>query len=189
MSEMYWSAFKLPLNRTRDVGVVYSMAVQTITSDARPLYRYQMQASEVWSPRGLKNVYGHQNTTHEPGIAGQDDVVPFLHPALSFCALKLSSLSMLHRQEKPKKWSSSWQVTLLQTSPQWKECCKHAHFMSNCPWCTYTVLQGWPHHLSVLLGVSQGRALRSCTLSNQLIPYSNGSGWMSTISMGDIKER
>ena len=66
--------------------------------------------------------------------------------------------------------------------------------LSKGSWCDYTVLQGYPHNMFVLSGVTRGRALRSCMpfsfpLSNPLILYSHDNGWMSISVTGNITER
>ena len=69
-----------------------------------------------------------------------------------------------------------------------------AHFLTNDPWCGYTVFQGWPHNTYIIsLGVTHGRILRtmpfSMNFSNPLIPYSHESGWISVSAMRNIAER
>ena len=93
----------------------------------------------------------------ESRFAWMDGIVSFLHPTLSFGTLKSPSLSKLHCEGKPKQWSSSWQVILLQTSTHlssrnWTRC-KRVHFFTKGPWWSYAFLQGWPQSISVHSGI------------------------------------
>ncbi|GFT31039.1 hypothetical protein TNCV_1683961 [Trichonephila clavipes] len=54
----------------------------------------------------FRHVYGHQNNTRRTGNHMKDSNVPFLYPALSFCAPELSSPSVLHCQGNPKRLGS-----------------------------------------------------------------------------------
>lgn len=67
MIEMYRSVFRLPSIRSRDVHVVYPIAVQTITPDARFLCRYRMRAGDERSPRSIQTLIRHENTARRTG--------------------------------------------------------------------------------------------------------------------------
>ena len=86
----------------------------------------------------------------------------FILSAIRQITVAISPYAALAREAECNGCKNS-QVTMLQmfTSGNWAWC-KHAHFLTNGPWCSYMILLSWPQNVSVLSGVSHERAMRSC---------------------------